>query len=51
MIDGFWCPDGTTIAYQSADCRKFDFCVRRVRSGRGVSSITLEDAWEPAWKP
>ena len=46
-----WSPDGTTIAYQSGDCHSSASCVRYIRSGGGGSSVTLEDAWGPVWKP
>ena len=46
-----WSPDGAAIAYQSGDCRSSERCVRYVRSGGGGSSVTVEDAWGPVWKP
>ena len=46
-----WSPDGGTIAYHTTRCRGAQRCIRYVRSGGGGSSVTLEDAYDPAWKP
>ena len=49
--DAVWSPDASTIAYHSTVCRGARRCIRYVRSGGGGSSVTLEDAHDPAWKP